>query len=473
MKRISRRNFIKYSAAGALALSTCSLPGRVFAGPDTDTILVTLMLDGGPDLRYLLTPPWDPNAGTYGNEFWTRRARTYEISPDNATELEAKWNEYHHLNSGGVSFGIEPGSAWLKDMFLANKVAVICNTFGSTNRNHAHSTITLERGDMAASGNDASKSGWGGRLVNACETNSCSLTSSIRQVCFGPHPVNPLDHDNTNVVDGSDTRQMGLFEYETDLGNNNWRWATQGIMSRALSSYYTAKNQEMASDSIYRPLLQSEQSVRSFGRLVNTRLDSFPIPSALESLYTNGSANELDSAYFGRQMRNIYDTLACEDLLNTNVISTEYTGWDNHRHMHENIRPSLNDIFGTGKGLETLVSSLNSSQPGKAPRIVFMVYGEFGRQLSANGDYGTDHGTGNYCMLIGDRVNGGLYGEMFPAIEVPKFSQAGTDIEGRTSFLQIIGRVCEQIKTGSGETTVPGWQTSAIESGVNLSGLFT
>jgi len=122
--------------------------------------------------------------------------------------------------------------------------------------------------------------------------------------------------------------------------------------------------------------------------------------------------------------------------------------------------------------LDTILTELETSQPGKAGRLVFMICGEFGRQLAANGDYGTDHGIGNFCLLVGDRVNGGLHGEMFPTSEIPRFGESGTDIEGRTSFLQVIGRVCEQLKTGGANAVVPGWQTSPLETGVDLSNLF-
>ena len=49
-----------------------------------------------------------------------------------------------------------------------------------------------------------------------------------------------------------------------------------------------------------------------------------------------------------------------------------------------------------------------------AERVVVMVYSEFGRRAEANGSRGTDHGTSNNVILIGRRVNGGLYGDRPP-----------------------------------------------------------
>jgi hypothetical protein len=74
--------------------------------------------------------------------------------------------------------------------------------------------------------------------------------------------------------------------------------------------------------------------------------------------------------------------------------------------------------------------------------------------------------------LIGRNVNGGIYGDMFPQSEIERFAQPGTDIEGRTSVNQVIGRICEQVKPGSADSVVPSWQTQDLEQGVDLSLLF-
>ena len=75
-------------------------------------------------------------------------------------------------------------------------------------------------------------------------------------------------------------------------------------------------------------------------------------------------------------------------------------------------------------------------------------------------------------MLIGRNVNGGIYGEMFPQSEIERFTQPGTDIQGRTSVNQLIGRICERVKPGSAVTVVPYWQNGDLEQGVDLSALF-
>ena len=43
-----------------------------------------------------------------------------------------------------------------------------------------------------------------------------------------------------------------------------------------------------------------------------------------------------------------------------------------------------------------------------------LLFTEFGRRVQDNGT-GTDHGSGGMAMAIGDRVNGGMFGE-YPSI---------------------------------------------------------
>jgi len=470
---MNRRDFLKNSFLALLYLTAARTACFATEGSVSDTLLISLMLEGGPDFRHVFVPAYDSNPGSYGYSFWKARARSHDLDPADDQALEDRWNEYLHLQVGTTQFGIHPSCEWLKSQFDDRNVVIINNVFGSQNRDHAHSTVILESANMSAGANETDQSGWGGRLSHACGTNVVSSTHAIRQFCYGPHSSDPMDHDNSNVIDGSDSRKMGLYEYETDLGNDEWRWNREGIMSRALTSYYAAKAREMKTSSPYHQILQHEQSVRLFGRLVNERLKDIAIPETISNLYDSESPSRLNSLYFGGQIRNIYDTLACEDILNTNVISTDYTGWDHHQNLKDGIEPMIGDIFGTGRGLDVLFAELDLNPTGDGPRIVILVYGEFGRQLAANGGYGTDHGVGNSVMLIGTNVNGGIYGDMFPQSEIDRFTEPGTDIEGRTSTNQLIGRICEQVNPGSAGNVVPGWQNTDLEQGVDLSVLFS
>ena len=82
-------------------------------------------------------------------------------------------------------------------------------------------------------------------------------------------------------------------------------------------------------------------------------------------------------------------------------------------------------------------------------------------------------------ILVGNGVNGGIYGEMFPGSEIrgmanaTRFDQVGSDIEGPSSFERVLAVDCDWVEPGTGSQVFPGAVASPVEAGVDLSMLFT
>ena len=477
---MDRRKFLKTSVAAGLGLAYAprALRAEVSRGQTPDTVLLTINLSGGPDFRHVFVPPYD-SEDPYSVAFWQARAFSHNLEPGDVAGQQARAAQYVLPNAPEhQSFAFNPSCQWLLDMFNQSNVAVINNVFGSVNRDHEHSTLILESGNTEASPLKREQSGWGGRLVHECNRNIVSVTRPLRLVCYGPHPTDPLSHDNARVISAENSRNMGLYEF-AGYDQPAWQKIRRGHMSRALQSYYAAKAEAMPETSPYRQVIQREQSQRHygklmkeslFGRLVGDTLDDLPLPPEIAALYTVDSVNELASHAFGTQIANIYDVMHALDSLEANVISAEYLGWDHHRQLLDAIEPALSDLFGAGRGLDTLFTQLGPL----ADKLVILVYGEFGRQLVANGDNGIDHGIGNSMLVIGKQVNGGVYGDLFPEAEITenRFADSSADIEGLTSFKRVIGALCERLSPGSGDAVVPGWSGTAVEEGVDLGTLF-
>ena len=479
---MDRRRFL--STSMALGLGLACRPERLLANAlgrvDPDTILLTLNLEGGPDFRFVFVPPYD-ESDPFSAAFWPAQARAHMLAPDDPEGMSARASEYLTLDDPAYHyFGVHPYCEWLVDMFNQGEVALINNVVASTNRDHDHSILILESANTEARPLSHEQSGWGGRLTHACDRNIVSVTHPLRLFCYGPHPTDPLSHDNARVISAERSRDMGLYEFE-DYDVPGWQRSRPGQMSRALSSYYAAKAQSMDPASPYQPVLQREQGQRYYGRqmreslfgqLVGDALEGVPMPKSLSDLHTENSPRALNSLGFGRQLSSIYDVMHTLDRLNTNVISADYItdeghGWDHHRLIRGKIEPALSDVFGKGKGLDTLFTELGPL----ADKLVLLVYGEFGRQLVSNGDNGTDHGTATSMLLIGKQVQGGVYGELFPESEVERYGEPSADIEGRTSYKQVLGQVCEKLSPGSGDVVIPGWRDTPLEEGVDLSTL--
>ncbi|MFC1772746.1 DUF1501 domain-containing protein [Pseudomonadota bacterium] len=465
---MNRRDFLKTSLASSLLASSGEILnlGRNVVHADgfaavAHPILVNVTLVGAPDYRHLLPPPFDPDPSSYGFRYWEARAASHAIE-QSANAYEARWNDdYFPAADGSTQFGILRSCGWLARMWDAGNVAVICNAVGATTRDHAHCQLVMDQGNLTSGPNDQNRSGWGGRLSAEAGGNVIALTKTPRRFCYGPDPDDSENHDNSNLVTARNTRQMGL--YHTLPGESPL--SLEAVVTRSLESYYAAKRQEIEPSSIYKRFVDHEAKLRELGSLIDGRLGSLPLPTSISALYQGG----LSSQYFGEQIRNLYDALAANDILNMWVASLELGNFDSHKEQKDQIEPKYEDMFGDGKGFDTLFQQIPTDA---ADNIVLVIGGEFGRQLRANGSNGTDHGRGNSVLVIGNQVNGGIYGDMFPEEELARLDEPGADINGLTDLDHVFGAVCDRIVPGSGDIVFPNRVIAKKEDGVSFATLF-
>lgn len=298
--------------------------------------------------------------------------------------------------------------------------------------------------------------------------NVVALTMTPSEYCNGLHSSGDINRiDTSNLVSARDTRQLGLYEPDP---NANEAWETQANSTRALAAYYKAKQEEMPKNSPYRMFVDHEQKLRKFGKEINSLLQTVPEPPQLRALHDwKGGSSTLENTEFGLQLRNLYDALACNKLLNMGVASLEYGGWDSHEAQAQFLEPKLNDLFGRDRGLERLWQVL----PDHALyNTVMVIGGEFGRQLVANGGSGTDHGRGTSYLIVGKQVRGGVYGDLFPEAELGRLRDASPDITGQTDFDHIFGSVCEWAQPQSSPKVFPSKNNARLEPGLQLDSLF-
>ncbi len=436
-------------------------------------ILVNLMLEGGPDLRHLIAPPYDSNTSSVGYNYWSHRYTSHSIGSDTGS-WAARWsNDYHSLSSGGVSFGISKTAGWLKEQWDLGHVAIVSNVIGSDNRDHHHSTIIYETGDRSATQSDISRDGWGGRLAQQLSANVVSMTQNVRQFCFAPDASNAQSHTIDRIIAARNSRQMGLF-ISAEKTKSNKSTDPKAILDRSLTSYYAGK--VIATTAKHKIFQTHEDSLRTFGAQIRSRLDQYPLPTTISNLYTKKTSGALNNLGFGEQIRNLYDCLLCNDLLSMKIASLSFGGWDTHKDQRTNIENNFSDIWGTGGGLDTLYTALTPVLPTAIDNMVFVIGGEFGRQLASNGGGGTDHGRGMTMLVIGNRVRGGLYGNPFPSSEVANspngYLRENSDILGKTSLDYVLAKVCDRIQTSSGATIFPNLGTASVESSGLLDTLF-
>jgi uncharacterized protein (DUF1501 family) len=98
----------------------------------------------------------------------------------------------------------------------------------------------------------------------------------------------------------------------------------------------------------------------------------------------------------------------CARLINANlgirVLSTNLGGFDTHSDQPTAQADLMTDLNASiGAFYDALSATFRT-------RVTLMTFSEFGRRPEDNDTSGTDHGTAAPHLVIGDGVNGGLYG---------------------------------------------------------------
>ena len=445
---ISRKQFLKYAALATAGLSlsdklkiTAELEAASLSA--TGKTLIHVLLEGGPDFLHLIVPKPSSDTTSYGYKYWNNRTKTVsrgtEVANPNSW-VNAYSKDYQEFTLDGQTFGVLKGDSgsnigyngWLISQIQAGKVAIICNVKHSSSRDHSNSLMVAQTGLYASNPLQTSVQGWGGQLINALSQASTprllSMTYGLRQFCSTSSSA------TNKAVSFSDSRKFGLTR-TADLGtesNTDLRFKR----ARAMQTYLQARNADTTwntNNPLFKKFTSQHSKLLGLTDSVKTILStSNPQSTDIANLYakTGNTGLVLKDTGFGRQIANLYDALQVP-ALNMRIASLAYGGWDSHKNQKTDIEPQFDDLFGTGKAFDTLFKQTGGASV--LANSVLMFYGEFGRQLKANGDGGTDHGRGNFIILVGGKVNGGIYGTLFPDKDKDNFDKANRDINITTA----------------------------------------
>ncbi len=466
--QLSRRQFLKAGLALGLAGSTGGLimpsTARAAGGaPLARPLIVNIALDGGPDMRHLFPPAWTTATGSFGNQYWRARARVQRTDGGGMSAQQRWQSAYMPVSHGQTQFGMLRKCGFLKRLWDNGNVALVNNVYGATTRDHMHAQMVMEQGNMSAA-STSQGSGWGGRLAHAASGHVLALSRAARQITFGPDPRMPTDLsrvDKSALIHIADTRSASLHQ----SARTGWIGPTD-YLTRSLESYYAAKRPTLAADSPYFPILEQERIWRILGAQIDARLQDVAVPEGLQALIPNTGWS--DEIYIAKQMLNLHDALACHDILGMRVASLEYPGWDSHANQADLIEPKAEHLFGDN-GVLAALHALLPTQTWQ--NLVFVIGGEFGRQLRDNGARGTDHGVGTTLLVIGGAVHGGLYGDMFPETELARLNEPSPDIDGLTAIDHVYGALCNWVQPDTMPMVFPSHATMPLESGVAFGGL--
>ncbi len=122
--------------------------------------------------------------------------------------------------------------------------------------------------------------------------------------------------------------------------------------------------------------------------------------------------------------------------LGARIFYTLQRGYDTHSGQNDQLPVLLAQL---SQAIRDFVQDLRNHNASE--EVTILVFTEFGRRIRDNGS-GTDHGSGGGAYLIGDGVQGGLYGE-YPSLD-PNDWLYGEDLSHTIDFRSIYSTVLDQ-----------------------------
>ena len=399
MKNITRRNFIKFTGASAVAVAH-SWSTNEFAHaagprplPAGTPILVIVTLNGGNDGLNTVVPYLDPL-------YKSLRPR-----------LAYKEDQVLPIGDGLALNGSMTGFKSLWD----NKQLAIVRGVGYPNPDRSHfSSMAI----WQSASRTPIKTGWVGRWLETQPENpflAISLGSTMPPLFQG-------EKRSGTVLPLSGLRTpSGMLA--KDYANTSKKTKLDGQLSataaRSMRDLFTVAD-------IVSPILKN------------------PAPPAAD-LPTVIGGNAGGESNLGAQLDVAAKLIAAG--VPTRVWSVSLGGFDTH--ANELSAQSL--LLGTvSNSISKFMSQMRTI--GRSRDVTIMVYSEFGRRVRANASDGTDHGTSGPVFIIGERVVGGFHGEQPPLNQLKDGDLAVT-----TDFRSVYGSVIEGVLYTPVDRVISGW----------------
>ncbi len=344
---ISRRQFLKYTGAGAvgslaatLTLDDIAQAANTTPLPLGTPILVIVTLYGGNDGLNTVVPYVDPAYASSRPGLSLTGSQVLAITPELG------------LNSTMTGF---------KALWDAKKLAIV---LGVSYPQPSYSHFTSMAIWQTASPVEQLSSGWIGRWLDALPHDAfraIGIDSTVTPLLAGEHRVASM---------------LPISGLQVPYG--------------VLGTDALLLSQPSAQD--------SELSAQAAGAIA----DLFQVSATVAPVLKNAPPSSLSPL---AQQLDVVGKLILANVP-TRVYSVTYSGFDTHA---DELGAQSGLVGNVSSAVSGLLTQIGAST--RANDVVVMVYSEFGRRVDANGSQGTDHGTSAPVFVAGNRVIGGLYGE--------------------------------------------------------------
>ena len=409
MANLTRRSFLKGSticltALGGMQLGLRMNPAR--AAATGDRFVVYLFLRGGMDGLNFVCPIAGPDRTAY------EQARpNINLRTSGATAA---------LPLGTSNFGLNFAATGLHQLYGQNKLAIVhgCGfPQGQITRSHFDAQDYLESGTP---GSSTIGSGWLARhLASAGQVPDSAVIPSLSAGSSSPTSLRGR-RDNM-VLDDATSFHPNANNLTLD-GQPAYKFSTTKTLREMYAG--TGNLDAVGTSAVDTIELVDTLNIANYTPSVGAVYPSTGVAATL--------ANQ------AKLIANI-----AKRNIGLQVATLDYGGWETHENQGDGSQADLNQnqyanrVAGLSQTLNALYTDL--AVAGLGDRMVVVVQSEFGRRLRENANKGTDHGSANPILLLGDRVRGGLYGT-FGGLNPGQLYQ-NEDLATTTDFRRVLSEV--------------------------------
>tara|TARA_B100001123_G_scaffold450817_1_gene624074 strand:+ start:365 stop:1510 length:1146 start_codon:yes stop_codon:yes gene_type:complete len=349
-----------------------------------DPVFVVVQLSGGNDFMNTFVP--------YGNPLYYDFRKTVGIPEENLLQID---NNY----------GFNPALGRINDMYKSGNVAIVSGVgYPEPDRSHFRSMDIWHTAEPTTS----SAEGWLGRVIRELDPDKKNVCTGVS---FGQGLPRAMYLSGVPAISVRDLESYGLL---TNMSGQEQR--------RSLNVFTR----------MYMPVEFDEASM-IMSQIGQTGIDALAGVDMLKPIPTQYSSSiEYGDDQLSQSLRGIAQVHTAN--IGTRIFYAELGGFDTHGAQMD-----------TQTGLLTILSRAvgdffdDLKEHDAAEEVIMLIFTEFGRRIRDNGN-GTDHGSGGGAILIGDRINGNLYGE-YPSLDPA--DQLSGDMHFNNDFRSIYSTVLD------------------------------
>ena len=349
-----------------------------------DPVIVVLQLSGGNDFMNTVIPHGDPHYRDF--------RKTVGIADEEILKFDDQ-------------FGFHPAMAEISGMYADGNVAVIAGIgYPVPDRSHFRSMDIWHTAEPSS----VISEGWLGRTIRELDPNKENVCTGVS---FGQGMPRAMYLSGTPAISVSQLEGYGLL---TSLAGNRQRKALD-----AFTRMYVPEEFEEASV-VMNHIGQTGMDALTGADMLKVAPEQYSSTVEYADEPLSQSLKGIAQVHLaGIGSRIFYAQLGGFDVHGAQI-ATHDTLW---RSVDRAVKDFFDDLHEHDQGEE----------------VIMLVFSEFGRRIRDNGN-GTDHGSGGGALLIGDRINGGMYAE-YPSL-APEDQLSG-DMQFNNDFRSLYSTILE------------------------------